>query len=571
MSNAKKLWTLDENSQASLPGNLRINPFQWISHASKYPIYLLLGLIFFGLLTSYHWLFFIPTLLLVRKNFYYWQRIKEHFSFGCVNASVVVSEEPIMFAVATNLSKTSSWDYPVIKIIKAPLKTAAGQKVTIGTRFPSVAVYSRGNQNELSHWVDFMPLPVDYATSSRKSIQNMMSRLSDNDWNELDEWLKTIPLPLKPGLYPVDIQKNTPSKANNNQQAISDNVGMNDFATHVLSAISQGNTIPFSFMYRNQFEKLHLDFSLNSLEKMDALLQEIRHQLKPTYDSIVNNGEGRLFLNIVTIYVMATIAKAGGYTVKWFDYDEFKAMVHPNQPPEYCFESTFICVMNGAIRISLGITTDILFQNPVGMGFVEYANKILKEPTDYSQHYTELNKMSLSDNMTLELSGDLLLNAQPLINLSECLGVLIAGTIAHAPSGNFGVTLLAPSLEKEQLKMSFIKFMDNDAPEMQSHLANNPRQKEWLVGAFDGFVYPYSGKTDAIILEARSYIDNIKINIYLPYKHDEANNLFTFAKPMLIGNWSAIEVEVISKSMLKQIHQMPIATEAWQKYFNINI
>lgn len=552
-----------DDSYASLPGKLGLNPLQWLSYFPRQPIILFFGLAFSCFLMKFHWLFLIPSVLFARWNFYYWQRIKEHFAYGCINASVIVSENPVMFAVATNLSKSSGYNYPVVKIVESHLRTVCGKKVKVGTRFPSVALYGRGSQDDLPHWIDFKPLPVDYATSSKRSIMGAMNRLSESDWSELDEWLKLVPMPLVPGLYHVDVQQKNSSEVNDSQPSTTSNFGINDFSANVLAAIRDCSSIPFAFMYQSQFEKINLDFSLRSLELIDSFLRGIRNQFNPKYEDIVNSGEGRLFLHVVTIYSMATIAKAGGYTVKWFNYDDFKEMVPSDNPPQYCFESTFICVINGAIRMSLGVATDVIFEAPMGIGFVNYADNILKESPDYSQFYTELEKISLLDSQVLELADDLLLEHQSLVDLSERMGLLIAQTVAHAPSDNFGVTLLAPSVEEGQLRISFIKFMGSNASEMQGHLRHNPHHKEWLVGVYDGYVYPYSGKIDALIFEARSYIEGNIINIYLPYSYDGENKFF---RPMLIGCWSKMEVEIITKSILKQIKNIPIAVEAWQKY-----
>lgn len=341
--------------------------------------------------------------------------------------------------------------------------------------------------------------------------------------------------------------------------------GVNDFAAHVLKAIRNGAEFPFPCMYQSQLRKINLDFSLQSLEHIDELLFNIRKQLKPSYEVLVNSQEGQIFLNVVTIYAMSTIAKAGGYTVKWFNYDEFKAMVPADNPPEFCFEATSICIIQGAIRLPLGVVIDVLFKSPIGLGFVNYANQFLKESSEYFELYTEIDKISLSD--------DLILKYESLVNLSEYMGLLVAGTIAHAPASNFGVTLLAPSIEEERPIVKFIKFMDSDASELRNHLDNNPRQKEWLSGVFDGYVYPYSGKTDALILEAKNYTGHakIKINMLLPYSYNEESEVFSFSKPLLLGShWSNTEIKIISKSVLKQIHQMPIALEAWRKYYQEN-
>lgn len=337
---------------------------------------------------------------------------------------------------------------------------------------------------------------------------------------------------------------------------------VNDFAAHVLKAIKNGEDFSFPCMYNDQLRDIDLDFSLDSLNHIDALLLNIRNRYKPSYDNLIQTQAGQLFLMVLAFYFMSVMAKVSQCSVKWFDYEEFKAIVPANAAPEHCFETNFVCIAQSAIRLPLFAVNDILFKNPAGLGLANYAEQFLNEPPEHIELNFQNEKETLSD--------ELVSKNESLVNLSECMGLLLAATIAHAPSTNFGITLLAPSTEEGRPGMKLVKFMSDDTSEFRNHLDNNPRQKEWLCGVCDGYVYPYEGKTDALIFEAINYQKDpkTKIHLYLPYSHDETSKQFYFSKPLLINNhWSDTDIEIISKSIIKHILQMPIALDALRKYY----
>ncbi|MBI9017792.1 MAG: DUF3239 domain-containing protein [Phycisphaerae bacterium] len=184
---------------ASNPGFIKVDILHWVKF---YPVQTIgrfgsiLASAFFANLFPICYIYLIVMFYLERS---YWRWVKGHFIYGCINPAVIVTLNPLLAAVSTDLTNRDGY-YPVIKIIKVKPFTIDGQPLGIGTKIPTVALYSRKHATEY-RWGGFNPIPVAYATSDASEIQRCLDSIEDSDWQELFEHLKEIPEPYKAGLY----------------------------------------------------------------------------------------------------------------------------------------------------------------------------------------------------------------------------------------------------------------------------------------------------------------------------------------------------------------------------------
>ncbi len=195
--------TLSDEARASNPTGLTLEPLTWISYFPKLPVlFSAAQCLFIVLCLKVHWAFallFLPTMGL---NVLYWQRVKEHFLFGDTNPGLVVSLNPMLIAVRTDLT-CGAGAYPVIKIIRLPLRTASGKRPEVGTRVAASCLYTRSTDKPLPHWVDFQPVPVDCATRDPHKCDQVLSSISETEWENLRTGLPQVPTPFQPGLYRI--------------------------------------------------------------------------------------------------------------------------------------------------------------------------------------------------------------------------------------------------------------------------------------------------------------------------------------------------------------------------------
>lgn len=201
MSDEQRDWIMDRTTQASNPGHVKVSKITWLTHYPLWPfIWTTLLFLSMALAFSFHWLFDFPAVILLLMNWLYWQRVSAHFTHGDANPGLVVSTNPVLIAVTTDLSKGVG-EFPVVKIFKKRMKEIGGLPVKVGTRVSTVALYSATPNEEDPHWADFDPRPVDCATSDPATIQAVMNTFAEEDWQNLKAALSQLPKPYAPGLY----------------------------------------------------------------------------------------------------------------------------------------------------------------------------------------------------------------------------------------------------------------------------------------------------------------------------------------------------------------------------------
>lgn len=201
MDKEQKTWTLDDSALASNPGGISVDVLCWIRHYPKWPMIflgaLVLGVVLANWLHASMWL--LVGLVLV-KGWLYWQRVSEHFKYGCITPAVVISSNPLIIAVSTDLTKGSD-EYPAIKIIEVSIGLVNGEAPKIGKKLVVISLY--GGSDDLPYWEDFDPQLIDCATNDADIIQAAMESIEDYEWQDLKSGLKQVPRPLECGLFYV--------------------------------------------------------------------------------------------------------------------------------------------------------------------------------------------------------------------------------------------------------------------------------------------------------------------------------------------------------------------------------
>lgn len=201
MTRERESWTLSDEARASNPGRLPVNRLQWLTHYPRWPIVWAVGFLASCALGWFlHWSLWISAALFLAMNLLYWTRVSEHFDRGCANPGVVVSLDPMLIAVSTDLSKGDGV-YRAIKIIHKELRRSESRSARVGTRVPTVALYEAGDDESTPHWKDFDPRPAECATTHWKEVERILSSFDEDDWSDLENGISEVPLPYRPGLY----------------------------------------------------------------------------------------------------------------------------------------------------------------------------------------------------------------------------------------------------------------------------------------------------------------------------------------------------------------------------------
>lgn len=134
----------------------------------------------------------------------------QHAREGNVCPAKVVSINPDLVAVATNLSYVADKSFPVIHVKLASFRLFAGEPVRLGERLAMVTSYDlgEGEENHDPNAGKFFGLmscdPVRGMTRNAQTIQRTLDSISEESWRDLNHGLKQIPQPPQPGTYPYE-------------------------------------------------------------------------------------------------------------------------------------------------------------------------------------------------------------------------------------------------------------------------------------------------------------------------------------------------------------------------------
>lgn len=190
------------DSFASNPANMSFNPLLWVCCYTKWPLIWLIGFVLFSTLSMLScWGYAVPASFFALANFLYWRQVKARYKFGCVLPAVIVSSNPLLLAIYTDLSKGIG-SYPAIRI--QPLNILSPKLYGVGRKLPVAALYSDGRDVSSPLWESFDPRPIGCATTNQAYIEKKLQSIPGEGWVALCENIKKIPSPYKSGLYYIN-------------------------------------------------------------------------------------------------------------------------------------------------------------------------------------------------------------------------------------------------------------------------------------------------------------------------------------------------------------------------------
>ncbi len=200
----ERSFTLDDSTEASSPGGVKIGKWRWFLRYPRWPMVLTLAIV--GAVVAaltVHWGLWMLVPLPVVGSFYYWRRISEHFLMGCASPGRVVSTSPLLIAVRTDLSHGSGY-YPAVKVIKEKSSGRWSSPPVEGSRVVTVALYSPHSDGTAPYWGDFDPLPVEPIAAKLEDATRLLDSLPDKQWQSLDRAIADLRSPTV-GLHRVEV------------------------------------------------------------------------------------------------------------------------------------------------------------------------------------------------------------------------------------------------------------------------------------------------------------------------------------------------------------------------------
>lgn len=180
---------VDNESRASNPGNIRVEPLLWMRNYLFDTSVLVIGLLIsLWLCFVLSWLFLLLVAFFVRGIYVYWGHLREHFIYGCILPGIVVTLKPTLVAVYADVSKGNG-SYPAVKIVSIELSRTRTKALRLHDRIALVALFTDKDKTA-PYWTDFTPLAVESATSDRAIVERVWQSIDEKDWQEVE---KTLP------------------------------------------------------------------------------------------------------------------------------------------------------------------------------------------------------------------------------------------------------------------------------------------------------------------------------------------------------------------------------------------
>lgn len=139
-------------------------------------------------------------------------------------------------------------------------------------------------------------------------------------------------------------------------------------ATMYVQAFFNRQQIEGGLAFRDALSNNRLDFTIESLDRIDFLLRWICKNAKPTEDQFLRSQENQNFLYFVAFYVGQVIARNSRARVDWYSFPEWVALNPHDKILGPAFYSSAICVFNqtspgrGTMFIPLYSITEQLFE-----------------------------------------------------------------------------------------------------------------------------------------------------------------------------------------------------------------
>jgi TPR repeat protein len=260
---------------------------------------------------------------------------------------------------------------------------------------------------------------------------------------------------------------------------------LNDVARLFLDTHARGGEVDGGWKFGRALQQAQLDYSEESLERIDLLLKAIRERASPVHDEFLADPQGRNFLSLLAYYLMAVLSRRTGAEIEWHDTRSAqKAVADWANISETPFTRIVALAPDqGLIFLPLVWLHDRLFG--LRLGQVERASDYLASVTN-------------------ELEYDL-----PMAwwNAARVLGVAAATLMSAVAEGRPARPQIAWQHPRSQRTQTVT--LDYDGPDAVAHgeaaLVDNREKASWKSFTHDTWINSSGKRVEAISVTVQTY------------------------------------------------------------------
>lgn len=320
---------------------------------------------------------------------------------------------------------------------------------------------------------------------------------------------------------------------------------------------------PNGLAFRKALNQAKLDFSMQSLGRIDQLLNQIREKLKPEIDIFLTQPDNQEFVFLLGFYIGKVIAKKSFEPIKWLTYEELSKL-YDGVEKEYplCFATTLTCLIGrDRLVVPLAMIVERLFSPDPARTVRNIAERYVKAPIcNVGFRVTPPQTQRKLSGFEATMQGAGFLAAQVMRNVADGAPI-IPTTSTHFENG------------KDVIKTLMMLNVDVALQAGRHALEKNPEGAVGVVLVFDAVLKLAEGPCNAMIIEVRTYKPQVTLmTLALPYKLKKSPTGFAVHQLKIIdANFPESACAHLIEQFFIGVNSNANASQVWAKALDESI
>jgi TPR repeat protein len=289
---------------------------------------------------------------------------------------------------------------------------------------------------------------------------------------------------------------------------------LNDVARLFLETCARGGEVEGGWKFGKALQQAQLDYSEESLERIDLLLKAIRDRAKPSHDEFLADPAGRNFLSLLAFYLMAVLSRRTGVHIDWHDTASARRATSEwaNISDTPFTRLVALAPDQGLLFLPLVWIHDRLFE----LGLGQYATS-----SDYLY------------SVAGELEYDL-----PMAwwNAARVLGIAASTLLVALADGRAALPQIAWQHPRGQrANTTTLAFDGEDAVARgEAALTDNPENVSWKTFAYDTWINSSGARVEAVSATVQTYGEQpLRLRMAFRYRRVGDGQPFAILDPLV--------------------------------------
>ena len=174
-----------------------------------------------------------------------------------------------------------------------------------------------------------------------------------------------------------------PGKSMRQAQPMAQRSDMQQKAEAFLAALDAGADVPGGFAFRGALQQSRPDYSMESLDRIDQLLSQVRAKFSPQREGWQSGPATDNFCVMLAFYLGAVISRQSKQTIHWYTREQAAPLMPADMPLPEANWARLVGIIAASACVPLGVIEDALFGNSPGMtckAYVEHRLSKLPKP-----------------------------------------------------------------------------------------------------------------------------------------------------------------------------------------------